>query len=284
MDSRDVLHRSPSHGSRPQAPISRRRALLCAVASGAWACEAGDVSALRVQPAAAALVAGGKPGSLDVVERGSLRADEKGGLLAVLLHGWRAHGDDLVSLAEELAHPRARFLVPAAPLPEPGGGRAWWRIDTNDRPAQVRSDELPRDYQPHRQVAASRQAVQALLRDARQRWAPDAIALVGFSQGAMLALDLALAADPPVTHVAVLSGSLLADSLPALHVKKPALPDVFVAHGRGDQMLPFAAGASIESVLAPHGYHVTFFPFDGGHQIPTAVVVQLRQFLLRGLG
>jgi phospholipase/carboxylesterase len=297
MDSRNRPCPPSSHSSaadRPVSPtpvllapalqLSRRRALLCAVASGAWACKAGDVSTSAAASAPKLTASGGKPGGLDVVQRGSLRAEEKGGLLVVLLHGWRAHGDDLVPLAEELAHPRARFLIPAAPLAEPGGGRAWWRIDATDRPAEVHSDELPPNYQPHPQVTAARQAVQALLRDARQRWSPDAIALVGFSQGAMLALDLALAADPPVARVAVLSGTLLADSLPALHVKKPALPEVFVSHGRADTMLPFANGVSIESVLTRYGYPVSLVPFEGGHQIPPVVVTQLRQFLFRGLG
>jgi phospholipase/carboxylesterase len=214
-----------------------------------------------------------------VVRLGPLGEEEKGGLLVVLLHGWRAHGDDLVSLASELAQPRLRFLVPAAPLPEPNGGRAWWRIDGGVRPAHAYRDEVPQGYRPNEQLLAARRAVQALLRDAQQRYAPDAIALAGFSQGAMLALDVALAADPPVARVAVLSGTLLVDSLPALHAQKPPLPAVFVSHGRSDPMLPFAAATAISTVLSPHGYGVKFFPFDGGHQIPPAVVSELRTFL-----
>jgi phospholipase/carboxylesterase len=72
---------------------------------------------------------------------------------------------------------------------------------------------------------------------------------------------------------------LLVDSLPALHAQKPPLPSVFVSHGRGDAVLPFAAAAAISTVLSPHGYAVKFFPFDGGHQIPPAVVSELRTFL-----
>jgi phospholipase/carboxylesterase len=208
-----------------------------------------------------------------------MRDDEKGGNLVVVLHGWRARGDDLVSLARRLAQPRTRFLVPAAPLPEPGGGRAWWRREGPERPAPTWKDELPLDHRPSPQLAAARQAIQTLLRGARERYAPDSISVIGFSQGAMLALDVALAADPAVQRVAALSGVLLADSLPALHVKKAASPAVFVSHGRTDPVLPFAGGASIESVLTPHGYRVTFFPFDGGHEIPAAVVEQLGRFL-----
>jgi phospholipase/carboxylesterase len=213
-----------------------------------------------------------------VVRLGPLREDEKGGQLVVLLHGWRAHGDDLVSLAGELARPGTRFLVPAAPLQEPNGGRAWWRLDSGERPAHVSKDELPAGYHPNVQLAAARGAVQVLLRDAQQRYAPDSIALVGFSQGAMLALDLGLAGEPPIERVAVLSGVLVADSLAALHARR-GKPAVFVSHGRSDQMLPFAEGASIESVLKPYGLPVTFFPFEGGHQIPPAVIQQLRSFL-----
>jgi len=270
--------------SRRAQRLSRREALLGAIASSAWACQAGEVprragaahTAGTATGAAANAVS--PPGGLDVVHLGP-GEEEKGGALVVLLHGWRAQGNDLVGLARELAQAGARFLVPAAPLAEPGGGRAWWRLDGNDRPAHVWKDELPPDYRPNAAVAAARRAIQALLRDARQRYAPDSIALVGFSQGAMLALDVALAADPPVERVAVLSGVLIADALPALHAQKPALPAVFVSHGRSDPVLPYAGGASIETVLAPYGYPVTFVPFEGGHQIPPTVVAQLRTFL-----
>jgi phospholipase/carboxylesterase len=252
----------------------------------------------ETQPSAAAAQkaatsgAESKPGGLDVVRLGPLREQDQGGLLVVLLHGWGAQGDDLVSLARELAHPRARFLVPAAPLARPGGGRAWWQLDRNDRPVQVSSDELPPSFAPNAQLTAARQAVQALLRDARQRYQPEAIAIAGFSQGAMLALDVALQAqadDPPVARVAVMSGALLADSLAGLRAQKSALPAtkaalpaVFVSHGRADPVLPFERGASIETVLTAHGYAVTFYPFEGGHQIPAALVARLRQFLFSG--
>lgn len=278
--------------------LSRRDLLRGAARWGATvasllACDSGEVSPpARPQPSAVpkAAPAGSAPPSgntaatgtaapLDVLRLGPLREDEPGGLLVVLLHGWRARGDDLAPLAQELAQPRQRFLVPAAPLAEPNGGRAWWRIDGASRPAHAYSDELPAGYSVNPQLLAARRAVQALLRDAQQRYAPDAIALAGFSQGAMLALDVALAADPPVTRVAALSGTLLVDSLPSLRARPAKLPAVFVAHGRSDAVLPFAAGSAIPQVLSAHGYGVTFLPFDGGHQIPPGVVSELRTFL-----
>jgi phospholipase/carboxylesterase len=212
---------------------------------------------------------------------GPLRPEQTGGKLVVLLHGWRAHGDDLVPLARQLARPGMRFLVPAAPLREPNGGRAWWSLDTDERPAQVWGDELPAHHRPNRQVTAAREAVQALLHDARRRYAPESTALVGFSQGAMLALDVAIAGAPEVDRVAVLSGALLADTLDSERARSPsaARPALFVAHGRADSAVPFGAGQGIRSVLQPRGYRVDWHVFDGGHEIPSAVVSALRAFL-----
>jgi phospholipase/carboxylesterase len=105
------------------------------------------------------------------------------------------------------------------------------------------------------------------------------LAVVGFSQGGMLALDLALAGDPAVDRVAVLSGALLADSLHGLGRQAEHKPAVFVAHGRFDQIVPFRAAELMHTVLPAHGHELTFQPFPGGHEIPPQVVSALDTFL-----
>jgi predicted esterase len=87
-------------------------------------------------------------GGLNVARLSDMSEDERGGSAVVVLHGWGAPGDDLVPLAEALARPGVRFFVPAAPLPEMGGGRAWWHLDPNtprpmNRPA---ASSLPRRW------------------------------------------------------------------------------------------------------------------------------------------
>jgi phospholipase/carboxylesterase len=197
----------------------------------------------------------------------------------VLLHGWGAPGDDLVPLARELDRPRTRFFVPAGPLPEMGGGRGWWHLDPTDRPAHAWDDQEAAGHQPHRQVLAARTAIQTVLRTIQTRYRPDALLLGGFSQGAMLSLDVALCADPGVQRVFALSGVMLADSLPALKAPRPTRPPVFVSHGRQDPVLPYQAGAKAKDLLERHGYQVDFHPFEGGHGIPPEVVEALRGFL-----
>jgi phospholipase/carboxylesterase len=218
-------------------------------------------------------------GGLELVRIGPEREDQAGGTAVVLLHGWGAPGDDLVPLGHELAAPRTRFFVPAAPLPERGGGRAWWHLDAADRPAQAASDEEPAGHRHHPQVLAVRGAIQQLLRTIVARHNPDRLVLGGFSQGAMLSLDVALAAAPAVDRVFALSGVLLVDSLAALKAPRSVRPPVFMSHGRQDPVLPFVGGQRAKELLERHGYQVTFHPFAGGHGIPPEVVEALRAFL-----
>ncbi len=266
---------------------SRREVLWTPLVVGALACETRRASRATPSASAGSPLGGASEsgtgvaaawGGLEVARVGALREDERGGALVVLLHGYGAGGDDLVSLARALARPGVRFLIPAAPLPQ-GGGRKWWSLDPGDRPSHTWTDELPPGYQEHAQVRAAREAIQALLRQAREAYAPERVSLVGFSQGAMLALHVAVSGEPPVDRVAALSGVLIADSLVPLHQPKAARPAVFVSHGRQDPVVPFGGGEAIATILKPHGYQVTLLPFDGGHAIPPLVVEAVREFL-----
>jgi phospholipase/carboxylesterase len=255
--------------------ISRRRALLAAATTSL-----GCPSRPRPSLQAAARGAGAPDwGGLEMATAGRMRDDETGGTAVVVLHGWGAPGDDLVPLARALERPGTRFFVPAGPLPEVGGGRAWWHLDVTDRPEHASDDQETLGHQPHQQVLAARAAVQTVLRTIQSRYHPAALVLAGFSQGAMLSLDVALAATPPVDRVAALSGVLLADSLPALKAPRPTRPPVFISHGRQDPVLPYQGGAKAKEILERHGFRVTFRPFQGGHAIPPEIVEELKGFL-----
>src|SRR5262249_28219662 len=156
---------------------------------------------------------------------------------------------------------------PAAPLPEVGGGRAWWHFDPDTRPPHAYGDELPPGFRPTPALLAARAAVQGVIATAVGAYAPATVSLAGFSQGAMLAMDVALAGAPGVERVAALSGLLLMDSILALASPHAARPRFLLAHGRHDVVVPFAGGARAKEVLEKHGFSVTWRPFDGGHEI-----------------
>jgi phospholipase/carboxylesterase len=213
-------------------------------------------------------------GGLDVKSGGDLREDERGGTAVVLLHGYGASGDDLVSLAQSLPHPRTRYVVPAAPLALPGGGRAWWPLA---RPlAYDAEQEL---VVPSALLTSSRRAVQGVLRTIRERYAPDTLCLLGFSQGAMLALDVAVGPASGVARVAVLSGALPQETSRQLTKDRAPRPLVFVSHGRVDRVLRFSGAEHMVERLQSSGYSVSFSPFNGGHEISSGTVALLQEFL-----
>ncbi len=269
--------------------LSRRHVLLATLGAAPLGCR-------RARPIAATSASPVGPvpwGGLDVARVSDMGDGERGGHAVIVLHGWGAPGDDLVPFAEALRRPGVRFFVPAGPLPEMGGGRAWWHLDPNTRPPHAGSDELPPGFQPTAAVTAARTAVQGLIASVVDRYAPATVSLVGFSQGAMLSIDVALAGAPVVNarevrppsegcevdRVVAMSGVLLVDSVPALCASRGARPGFLLSHGRQDPVVPFAAGSHAKDLLEKHGLPVTWHPFDGGHEIPRAVLSAVRRFL-----
>jgi phospholipase/carboxylesterase len=211
-------------------------------------------------------------GGLEVTSGGDLAEGERGGTAVVLLHGFGAAGDDLVSLARSLARPRTRFVVPAGLLTLGNGGRAWWQIE--QRPAYDAAQELLVD---EGSLLLARRAVQGVLSTVRERYAPEALFIAGFSQGAMLSLDVAAQASARVDRVAVLSGALPQPTARAL-AKHAHLPRVLVSHGRQDRVLRFAGAEHLVERLQASGYAVTFRAFEGGHEIPFEIRDALHDF------
>jgi phospholipase/carboxylesterase len=254
--------------------FSRRKVLLATLAAAPFGCRRPRPSPWQAAAAAGAPAWGG----LEVVRVSDMREDERGGHAVIVLHGWGAPGDDLVPLAHELQRPGVRFFVPAAPLPEVGGGRAWWHLDPSTRPPHAISDQVPAGFRPNADVAAARAAVQGLLATVRERYAPATVSLAGFSQGAMLSIDVALAG-AAVDRVAAMSGVLLVESVPGLVAARATKPRLLLTHGRQDPVVPFASGSRAKELLEKHGFAVTWRPFDGGHEIPPSVVADVQRFL-----
>lgn len=274
----DLGDRQASNENDARGLRVSRRALLVAAAS-TWGCPSSKGGRQAAGPASLTDAAFG---GLEVVQRGDLRDADRGGTAVVLLHGWGAPGDDLVDLAGVLAQPRTRFFFPVAPLPEVGGGRAWWHLDAADRPRHAGADDAPATAPPHPQLLRVRTAIQGVLRTIRTKFVPETLILGGFSQGAMLSLDVAVQGEPAVDRVVALSGLLLQDSLAAMGAARAKRPPVLLAHGEDDQVVPFRAGELARTLLTRAGFPVTFRPFAGGHTIPAETIDHVRAFLVGG--
>jgi phospholipase/carboxylesterase len=202
------------------------------------------------------------------------------GPVVVMLHGFGAPGDDLVGLAEIVEAP-CRWVFPAAPLSLPWGGQAWWMIDMARLERAIATGEerdLTNDVPAG--LAEARESMVAFLDEVDRRIGPVAV-LGGFSQGAMLALDVALRTPRPLKGLALLSGTLL-----AAPEWKPLMParkglKILQSHGRYDQLLPFRVATELRDALTSAGAHVEFIDFPGGHEIPPKVLDRL-DVLIRG--
>lgn len=117
--------------------------------------------------------AGGEPGLLRL---GPATASRR----LVLLHGWGADADDLLELGTLLAPADASVVALQAPLPHPAGvGRQWYDLQ---QPGWPQLGEARRDLR------------QRLLRLATEIPLAHTV-LLGFSQGAAMALDVATSGD-----------------------------------------------------------------------------------------
>jgi phospholipase/carboxylesterase len=198
----------------------------------------------------------------DLVVRIVGGADREGagsGPVVVLLHGFGAPGDDLVSLWRTLRAPSGtRFVFPEAPLALRAGygeGRAWWWIDLEAR-LRRQAQGLPRDIDAIPEgLEAARAQVLALLDQVLDtlRPAPGQVVLGGFSQGAMLSLDVAVHCDRPLAGLVLMSGShIAAREWAARYAQRRALP-VFLSHGIQDELLPFDVAEGLRDTLVSAG-------------------------------
>ena len=150
--------------------------------------------------------------------------------LVILLHGVGADGNDLIGLAPHWAKllPDTEFISPDAPYrydmaPQ---GRQWFSI---------------RDFAPEKLQTGARETAPILNQfiDAqllRTGLSNDRLALVGFSQGTMMALFVAFRRSQRLAGVIGYSGRAVDTEATANEVK--SRPPVLLIHGDSDDLIP----------------------------------------------
>ncbi|MEB3157352.1 MAG: dienelactone hydrolase family protein [Cyanobacteriota bacterium] len=222
-------------------------------------------------PASDALSADARPAAdappaepVDAPESCLLAGPRQADRRLVLLHGWGADADDLLDLGEALLGPAAAavgVVALRAPLPHPGGvGRQWYDLSLPGWP------QLPR----------ARADLLRRLRRLGEAVPLERTVLLGFSQGAAMAIDVATSNDVPLAGLIGCSGYPHPDWVP----QRPGAP-ILLTHGREDPVVPYAAGEALEERLRERGGEVELLPFSGGHGIDPSLFPSMAAFLER---
>jgi len=173
--------------------------------------------------------------------------------LVVFLHGYGSNGEDLINLAGQWARdlPDVQFVSPNAPQPVPGhpSGYQWFPLTRID----------PQETERGARMAAP--VLDAFLDAELRRYqlAPSDLALVGFSQGTMMALHTGLRREQQIAGILAYSGALAGRD--ALKNEIRSKPPVFLIHGDRDDVLPpgfmFDAAEGLSEAGASAQWHIS---------------------------
>lgn len=177
----------------------------------------------------------------------------------IFLHGVGGNGAAMRPLAEALALPQPAAF-PDGPHPfDMGPGRQWFSVrgvTEANRPGRV-AEALP-----------------AFTRLIESLGDPRDSLLIGFSQGAIMALHAA-ASGLPVAGVIALSGRLAGPVGP-----RGDWPPITLLHGADDPVMPLATARASEAWLRDAGAAPNLTVFDGlGHAIDARVLAAVRDTL-----
>lgn len=170
--------------------------------------------------------------------------------LMVLLHGYGSDGADLLPIAQYWSNalPDVLFVAPNAPdvCAINPGGYEWFPLRTDRVLSRVEGAEQGRDV------------IVNFLVDlwAQTGLTPADTILLGFSQGAMMALHAGLSLDAPLAGIVAFSGALIPP--PGLLDGLPAKPPVAIAHGDLDGVVDPALSREAVETLTGLGYAVSY--------------------------
>ncbi len=196
--------------------------------------------------------------------------------LVILLHGYGADGQDLLGLAPYVARllPEAAFLAPNAPeaCAMQSMGYQWWGIETFSR--QERLLGMTRAA-PILDGFIDCELEAAGLDESK-------LALLGFSQGTMMALHVGLRRARSPACILGYSGALVAPERLAAEIT--CRPPVFLVHGDKDELLPTESTLEAVDGLSSAGVPVEWHLSQGvGHSIAQDGLDLGAAFLTRSL-
>jgi len=182
--------------------------------------------------------------------------------LVVFLHGYGADGNDLIELGRQWRNllPGTEFVAPHAPERCIGApsGRQWFGL--SNRPP----DDPMGAAERWNGAVKARAPIDAFLDAELTRLGLDdsRLALVGFSQGSMMALHVGLRRNRVPAAILSYSGLLIGPEKLKEATVRAAPPPILLVHGDQDPLIPFEAMFlaldALASAQIPAQWHMSF--------------------------
>lgn len=189
--------------------------------------------------------------------------------LLLLLHGFGSNEHDLMGLSPYLD---GRFhIVSARAIFDIGFGYAWYHL--YGVPGNLIADDATR--------AQSLEVLTRFVGDLPGRIGADTrqVYVLGFSQGAVMSLNLALTMPHLIAGVVAISGYLDEQVIPNVQPGNLSDLEVLVMHGTADDVIPVAGGRGIKAYLEQTPARLTYREYPVGHGIHPEALPLITQWL-----
>ena len=204
-------------------------------------------------------------------EEKKLAKSKKTKNLVIMLHGVGSNSSDLIGLVDYLnLNQHTTYLSPNAPheYDMAPSGYQWFSLrDISEEAmylAMKKEAKLLDDY------------IDNKLNEYNLK--PENLIVLGFSQGAMIALHVFPRRNKPINSIIAISGALINPTILASEIISK--PDVLLIHGNLDQVVPFAAFDGSRKHLAAVGINCDSFVMqDTGHNINPPALLKIQKYL-----
>ena len=183
------------------------------------------------------------------------------------LHGWTGDEHVFEPVAKMMNIDDAQWFFPRAPYKADSGKGYSWFSGT---------DETGWD------IEKTRIGIHQLLADVRSNgFSPKNIFLIGFSQGASLAMEIALRLPFAIGGIVPIAGFIkFRDTLSNEATKESKATPVLLLHGSQDEIIHVIASEKAHDFFKERGNPVYFKRYDGGHKIPKRTGPIVKSFIL----
>ncbi len=199
-----------------------------------------------------------------------------------LLHGYGANAFDLLPFSKIIQPTntlKLNWYFPKAPLAVNLGmgyqGRAWFPLNL-EALQNFSSSKHYSEIEPEGMKKAREQLIAMLVElDLK----PSQLILGGFSQGAMMTVDVCLHLKEALKAFILLSGTLVNSPQWNKKAKDHLKTKFFQSHGKADPVLQINGALKLYNLLKDANFEGSFFEFEGEHDIPQEVIIEVTNFL-----